>query len=163
MIDMTSGANNRAVMLRMQRMTSASKRGMYKGWIESGQSLRRDAAKEILRHPKSGRIYTVRKGRAGRGPLVRHRASSPGETHANITGRTRRSLSWKTSGFDEMAFGYGVASNKQGNPPDYAKDLEFGTSRMAARPSLQNAIKSNTRNIQTYHGISIKREIEKIR
>ncbi len=163
MIEITVSAESRRVLLRMRNMRRTAKRGMLSGWIQLGESLKRDANKEILRHPKSGRLYRVRAGRSGRGRLRNHRASAPGETHANITGRVRRSLSWKTSGFDEMTFGYGVGSNKQGLPPDYAKDLEFGTKRTKARPSLQNAIKGNIRNAQTYFGIEIKRAINKNR
>ena len=159
MITVTLPPNSRRVILRIVNLPRATRRGMTQGWQQLGESLRRDADRDILRHPKSGRLYRVRTGRAGRGPLRRHRASAPGETHANITGRARRSLSWKAGGADEMVFGYGVGSNRRGNPPVYAKMLEFGTRRMDARPSLQNAIRGNIRNAQTYFGLEIRRAI----
>lgn len=156
MITVTLPPNSARVILRMANLPNASRIGMTRGWQLLGESLKRDANREILRHPKSGRLYIVRP-RGGR--RRRHRASAPGETHANLTGRTRRSLSWRSSGAKEMVFGYGVGSNRQGNPPPYAKMLEFGTSRMKARPSLFNAIKGNIRNGQTYFGMEISRAV----
>ncbi len=157
MITVTLPPNSARMLLRMVNMPSVSRIGMTRGWQQLGESLKRDADREILKHPKSGRLYIVRGGREGRGALKRHRASAPGETHANLTGRTRRSLSWRSGGADEMAFGYGVGSNRRGNPPPYAKMLEFGTKRMKSRPSLFNAIRGNIRNAQTYFGVEIRR------
>ncbi len=116
----------------------------------SGRGLVRATSKEILRKPKGGRIY-IRKDRAGR--RRRHIASAPGETHANMSGKLRRSLGFKVN-LNQIEFGYGVQSN---DAPEYAKFVEFGTRRMRARPSLQNGIKSQRRNFQN----NFEREIGK--
>lgn len=43
-----------------------------------------------------------------------------------------------------MSFGYGITRDA----PDYGKFVEFGTRRMAARPSLENAINFTQGNTQ---------------
>jgi hypothetical protein len=67
-------------------------------------------------------------------------ASAPGETHANLSGRLRRSIGWKVSGTHEMEWGYGVVQKKD-EAPYYAPYVEEGTTRMDARPSLGNAVR----------------------
>lgn len=152
MIRVLASASSRDLLRRITKLDIYAKRGMISGWQDSVESMRRDADREILRHPKAGRLYRVRM-RSGR--IRRHRASRRGETHANLTGTTRKSLSWKTSGFNEATFGYGVGPNRRGNPSEWGKYLEFNLDR----PSLQIAIRTNTRNIQTYHARGIKRAI----
>jgi phage gpG-like protein len=79
-------------------------------------------AKEgIQRGPKSGRVY----GKRG------HRASAPGEYPASDTGRLASSVT--------MILPAAVAPKVTavvGTDVMYGKYLEFGTSRMAARPWL---------------------------
>lgn len=97
--------------------------------------------KEILRKPKSGRTYIVRtKG----GRRRRHIASAPGETHANRSGKTRRSLSWKVFGWDKGRFGYGISTNASNVAPPWAVYMAFddGGSNPSNRPSLENGFNS---------------------
>ncbi|HVL03581.1 MAG TPA: hypothetical protein VM386_04000, partial [Acidimicrobiales bacterium] len=80
--------------------------------------------KQTLSRPGSGRLY---KGRRGRGD---HRASAPGEPPAPDTGQYRNSWSWR------MGAGYvEVGTNLEQGP-----SLEFGSSRMAARPHARPTV-----------------------
>lgn len=107
-------------------------------------ALKKGASKEILRKPKSGTTYLVR---TRGGKRKRHVASAPGETHANLTGRLRRSLSWKVHGWEKAEFGYGVSTNAQNKAPKYGAFLELGTRFMSPRPSLINAVKATNRDV----------------
>ena len=117
-------------------------RQMRHALFDSGKQLKSTANEEILHGKKSGRIYKVR-SRSGR--VRRHRSSAPGETHANLTGATRRSLSWKVRGHKQLTFGYGIV---RGDAPVYARRLEKGGGKLAARPTLANSLQANRRNIQ---------------
>lgn len=128
---------NVAVSRKIEGLGALFKQGMRQAMFKSGHSLIGRASAEILRKPKSGRTYII-VDRAGR--RRRHVASAPGETHANITGKTRRALSFQLHGVSQLEFGYGVSQPKAGMTSDWAEFLEFGTSRMTARPSLQNAL-----------------------
>lgn len=66
-----------------------------------------------------------------------HRASAPGEPPAVLTGRLRSSI----------ASDLKKNSVKIGTNVEYAKWLEFGTSRMEARPFLRPALERNRREI----------------
>ena len=127
---------NETVYREVDQMTTRLQQVFRRGFITYMQALQRRANREILHGKKSGRVYRVRVN----GRVRNHRASAPGETHANLSGRLRRSLSWKVHGWQRAEFGYGVASNASNVAPVYAPFVEFGTSRMAARPSLQNTV-----------------------
>lgn len=113
-------------------MPITTKTGIRQGFIKFGSLLQKDLKTEILRKPKSGREYLIRRG----GRRFRHIASADGETPANISGRLRRSVDYKVQGASRMEFGYN-------NSVDYGKYLEFGTSKMGAKTGIQNSIKKN--------------------
>lgn len=123
----------------IERTPSSTRRAIRQAWFDLGIDLRAEANAEILRKPKGGRVYVVR-GPGGR--RRRHVASAPGETHANLTGRLRKSISWKVHGTDSMEFGYGISTRPSEDAPEYDEHVEFGTSRMEPRPSLDNAIEA---------------------
>ncbi len=108
-----------------------------------GIDMKKEAQKEIDTGSKTGakRPRAVRK----RWPRSSMRASAAGETHANLSWRTRNSIGWKVNGVKQLRFGYGVAPQKQ-KMPSYAPFLEEGTPRgqMGARPSLLNAIRATS-------------------
>ena len=141
----TGDRANQRVYVQIDSLEELTRRAIRHGWFTLGKDLRQTASKEILRRPKSGRVYRVR-GPSGR--RRRHVASAPGETHANLTGAARRSLGWVVTGSRSMEWGYGVDKSA----PEYVKHLEFGTKRMAARPSLQNAMDAVHRNSKMYFG-----------
>lgn len=141
---------SRKAVLTIKNLRKLTKSGVEAAAFTSGQGLVKATSKEIIRKPKGGRTY-IRRDRAGR--KRRHVASAPGETHANMTGRLRRSLGFKVNP-SQLEFGYGVQSN---GAPEYAEFVEFGTSRMKARPSLQNGMRSQRRNFM----VNFEREIGK--
>lgn len=140
-IDITSSSGSTKVLLDLSKVPGFTEASVRKAWFASGADLKNFASKDILRKPKSGILYTHIDSSGRR---RRHRASAPGETHANMTGALRRSLAWKVKGRD-LDFGYGVEVIPA---PEYADWVEGGTTRMDARPSLQNAITANQRNIE---------------
>ena len=133
--------NNR-VFGRIENTFKLTKRGLRQGMFKAGQSLIAEANREILKGQKTGRIY-IRRDRIGR--RRRHQASAPGETHANLTGELRKSLSFQAHGSSELEFGYGVSSGK--DAPEHGKFVEFGTTKMKPRPSLRNALNAEQSNL----------------
>lgn len=138
---------------KIKNIEKLTKSGIEYAAYTSAKGLMKVTSAEILHKPKGGKIY-IRRDRAGR--RRKHRASAPGETHANMTGKLRRSLGFKVNP-REIEFGYGV---EKSNAPDYAGFVEFGTKRMKARPSLQNNIKSERRNFQNNFESQIGKRLE---
>lgn len=79
--------------------------------------------KRILSQPGRGRTYRRR--------TVFHRASAPGDPPAVDLGHYRASWAWVVR---KVASGWELVI---GTPATIGKYLEFGTSRMAARPHLR--------------------------
>jgi len=140
-----AGPEEGHVFVRLYGIQEATRRAIRQSWFTVGKDLQAEANHEILKGRKTGRLYSVK---GSRGRSRRHRASAPGETHANLSGRLRRSISWKVHGTDSMDFGYGVSTTQSNAAPDYASFVEFGTSRMDARPSLKNAINATQRSTE---------------
>lgn len=139
------------VILKIEGFEHATRRALELGSHKSGKRLFDVASNEILRGKKTGRLYKVRLGKRTR----RHRASAAGESHANITGKLRRSMSHKVLS-DGLEFGYGVTKN---NAPEYGQHLEFGTKNMKPRPTIQNAIRASEADM---HGIYAKEIVSEI-
>jgi HK97 gp10 family phage protein len=100
-----------------------------KGVYASAQHVVAEAKKSILDGEKSGRIYKHRS--------VMHQASAPGEAPASDTGRLVNSLHADMAGPGEAEAIAGSASVL------YAGMLEFGTSKMAARPFFFPALEKS--------------------
>ncbi|MCW8929394.1 MAG: hypothetical protein OQL19_04035 [Gammaproteobacteria bacterium] len=147
------GPGTDLVFLKLETVNKATLFATRKAWFKVGKDLKATANREILKKPRQGRLYILRY--AG-GRKRRHRASRPGEYHANMTGALRRSMQWKVKGFD-LNFGYGVANKKA---PKYAPWVEKGTKRMAARPSLKNAIDANMKNAEQHTLASVLAEFK---
>lgn len=156
MITVRQGRENERVFANLASVEGGTRRAVRQTWFGLGQDLRKEANREILRKPKGGNTYTVRSRTTGR--PRRHVASAPGETHANLTGDLRRSLSWKVHGHDSMDFGYGLVPGTGRNEPKYSAYVEFGTRRMAARPSLANAIDATQADAEQHWEESMFRE-----
>ena len=92
---------------------------------------------------KTGNVYFVRK----KGRRVRHQASAPFETHADLSGVLRRSLAFKVQGTENLKIGYGVNPNR--DAPVYAL-IEFGFGNIQPRPSIANVLDDppNTHNLE---------------
>jgi HK97 gp10 family phage protein len=88
-------------------------------------------AKQLASTPGRGRVYGRR----------RHRASAPGDGPAVDTGRLRASIAHEVgrTGTTLVA--------RVGTDVEYAKFLELGTSKMAARPFLRPALTQTIGNL----------------
>ena len=135
--------NSRSAIINIKSIKKLTKSGMEHAFDTSAVGLRKATSDQILIKPKGGRTYTYR---TPSGRRRRHVASAPGETHANLHGALRWSLGYKVNGANSLEFGYGVQSKSPA--PDYASAIEFGSSRIKARPSLSNGINSQVRNFQ---------------
>ena len=121
--------NNKQVFTQLNDLNDLTRRGIRRFWFALGKGLIKEFNTEVLRKPRSGRVYKVRRGKTVR----RHTASRPGETPANLSGNYRKSVGYQIRGVMEMQFG---------NRAEYAGFLENGTSKMAERPGLGNAVDS---------------------
>ena len=139
-------------ILRIKSTEKTTRRGLRQGMFKAGHTLISAASTEILHGNKTGVIY-IRRDRKGR--KRRHQSSAPSETHANMTGALRRSLSFQMWGSNGIEFGYGVSGQ---TAPDYAPWVEFGTTKMKARPSLLNALESQEGNINQH----LENEVRKV-
>lgn len=147
MIAFEADGANEEIFRELGQIHGDMRRAIRKAWFALGKDLKKEANTEILRKPRAGRKYFIR-GPSGR--RRRHVASLPGETHANRTGKLRRSLSWKVHGHESMDFGYGISTRGSNQAPEYDAWVEFGTMLMFARPSLENAIEATQRNAETH-------------
>ncbi len=138
LIGMVSKRHNLAEFKKLNKVRQKTQQSVRQAWFGLGRDLETEGKKEIKRTPKSGRTYFIRT-KSGR--IRRHVASAPGETHANLTGKLRRSVSWKVHGYSRMEFGYGVATISSNAAPEYDVFVEDGTSRMQPRPSIENAVR----------------------
>tara|TARA_Y100001937_G_scaffold9347_1_gene11516 strand:- start:191 stop:640 length:450 start_codon:yes stop_codon:yes gene_type:complete len=97
-----------------------------------GQLIRGEAVKSIQTGMKSGRIYEKYN------PRRTHRASAPGEAPASDTGNLVRNIRVEQKTKDIV----NVESRA-----NYSKFLEFGTSKMLARPFLFPAFEKSKSKI----------------
>lgn len=144
-------ASSKRVIKEIIGLDNLTKQGINQGMSDSGNALIKRASTEILRKPKSGRTYFIRNKRGRR---RKHVASAPGETHANLTGATRRSLSFKLKDATSFDFGYGVSGGNVA--PEYAAQLE------STRPSLQNAVKDQEQKMVQHFERQILRQFKLI-
>lgn len=156
MIEIKEDKRNQRVFVEILDLSDITRRSIRRAWFALGRDLKRATNAEILRKPKSGRVYVVR-GPSGR--RRRHVASAPGETHANLFGSLRRSLSWKVHGTRSLEFGYGVSTTARNVMPEYGPHVELGTENMEARPSLWNGIKATQRNAEQHFEEMWRREL----
>lgn len=100
-----------------------------KGLFASAKKIEGDAKRSILNGEKTGRTYK-------RGNVL-HRASAPGQAPASDTGWLVNSIN---SYLGERLTALVVAGR---GLVSYARHLEFGTSKMAARPFMFPAVEQN--------------------
>lgn len=101
--------------------------------INLGVMLFEREVKKELQKPGTGRLYKRRR-RRGRGQF--HRASAPGHPPASDMGRLRASITRLVE--RELLAWVGQV----GTDVKYGAHLEFGTSRMAARPFMLTTLES---------------------
>lgn len=106
-----------------------------KALFVAGSYVEQDAKVSIAQGEKTGRVY--KRGN------VTHRASAPGEAPASDTGRLVNSINVRPAEGElavDVVAGGGIVK--------YARMLEFGTSKMAARPFLFPALEKNKQKIR---------------
>lgn len=145
------GKDNKRILVNKTDIAGMTRRGIRQGFFKLGADLKKTANKQILKKPKSGRTYLVRRGKTRR----RHTASATGESPANLSGNYRRSINFKIIGSTRLIFGAGK------NGVEYAKFLEEGTKNMGERPGLGNAVKKTQRNAVNYFSNNIEKFIKK--
>ena len=101
--------------------------------LESGSIVKGEAQQSLADGKKTGKI--VKKPNSN----VKHQRSAPGEAPATDTGRLVSGLSVEMHADGE---GVDIASNAK-----YSAALEFGTSRMRARPFMVPALENSRRKI----------------
>lgn len=101
--------------------------------LASATKVHKEASKSLTNGKKSGRIYK-------RGKSIIHQASAAGEAPANDTGTLLRSLSFY--GFKDKLEATVTSRLK------YAKMLEFGTTKIKARPFMFPAYEKSKAWIQ---------------
>ena len=142
---------NEKILLNTKDIAKQTRRGIRQGFFQLGSELKKTANRQILKKPKSGRTYLIRRGKTRR----RHVASAAGESPANISGEYRRSINFKLIGSTKLIFGAGNSD------VPYADFLETGTKNMESRPGLGNAVKSVQRNARRYFSSNIEKFIKK--
>jgi hypothetical protein len=143
-----SSIHNSKPFMKIMKLRSKTKKAVRASWFDLGRDLKNEANKEILRKPKGGKTYWIR---TQSGRRKRHVASKPGETHANLSGTLRRSISWKVHSYQRMEFGYGFATNSSNRAPVYDFVIEDGFNfkdgrKIKPRPSIANAVGKVKRN-----------------
>ena len=111
------------------------------------QLIRGEAIRSIQTGPKSGRVYEKYN------PRRTHRASAPGQAPASDTGNLVSQIRVRQENKDLIK----VESNAL-----YSSFLEFGTSKMLARPFLFPATEKSRPKIAQAVFNKVKQEIQKI-
>lgn len=151
MIEIKADHNNRKIEIKLKGIANSTRQGIRQGFFEYGQDLVKTLNKNVLKRPKGGKIYLIRRGKSRR----KHRASEPGETAGNISGNYRKTVDFKLKGSDSMIFGAGSSQ------VPYAEYLEKGTRKMKPRPGLEIAVKETERNAKNYMENQIKKYVHK--
>ena len=120
---------------RLRGLVEEIKRPLRDAIGESAEQVR-EAAVAAMREPKSGRVYRAPGGGS-------RRASAPGEAPAVSSGRLVGSLRASTAA-DGLTASVGVDETAA----PHARALEFGTSRLAARPILAPALEASRGDIE---------------
>ena len=120
--------------------------GIRQAFFQHGKLVQRTARHKIINPPKTGRLYNVP------GTNRRHRASAPGEAPANLSGALQRSIDFKVS-TNELEVGADT---------HYAKRLELGDDKIAARPYLWPSIQEHEQDLVRSSELEIKAEHNKL-
>jgi len=110
---------------QLRRLADDVRREVGQVVLGAAVEMRADIVQSIQRGPASGRTYKKSN------PTRTHTASAPGQPPMSDTGRLANSIT-----FDRL----GDLTAVVGSNLDYAPWLEYGTSRMAARPFFRPAV-----------------------
>ena len=109
----------------LRRLSDDLRREVGQVVLGAAVEMRADIVTSIQRGPASGRVYEKYN------PRRTHKASAPGQAPMSDTGRLANSIT-----FDRV----GDLTATVGSALNYAPWLEYGTSRMAARPFFRPAV-----------------------
>lgn len=105
----------------------------------------RNTTLETLSGQRTGRVYQVP------GSQVTYTASAPGEPPATRVGDLKKSVHAGVEDEDGSVVGYvGIPKGEKGD--DYGPALEYGTSKMAARPWLHPSFEKSQERVQQIFG-----------
>jgi HK97 gp10 family phage protein len=130
-ITLSGGKELQAALQNMQGQLASE---VSKAVTGTALELRGDVIKRINRGPASGRVYQKYN------PRRTHQASAPGQAPASDTGRLANSIFFDTRGPLTAVVGSNVV---------YALYLEYGTTRMAARPFFRPAVEAIRPKLQS--------------
>lgn len=138
---------------RLQGLPEAINKPVRQAIAARALDVETDAKQSVLGGGKTGREYKRGKNRI-------HQASAAGEAPASDTGRLVSAISHKVTngGLDAEIGVFGSIIDDKGKARNYARDLEFGTSKMAARPFLFPALEKNKQKIRS----SVARAVGKV-
>ncbi len=109
----------------LRRLSGDLREEAGKAVLATAIEMQADIVKSVQRGPASGRVYEKYS------PRRTHQASAPGQPPMSDTGRLANSIT-----FDRI----GDLTATVGSALNYAAWLEYGTSRMAARPFFRPAV-----------------------
>lgn len=145
---------NQRVMMANAKLPNHISKGIRKGAYISGKALVADLRSDMNKSKtgKTYKVYTGIGGKALKRPKL-HKASSSSETPAVISGEFRKSVDFLVRGNRTLEFG----SGNEGLAKDYARVLELGSGRMAARKPLGRTVKKLGNQVKT----NLAREVNK--
>ena len=134
MIKIKTTKRTKTVLVTLSKHLDIHEKGIRQAFYEIGHDVIRETRRLILVGPKTGRMYGT------------HRASAPGESPANQTGRLAKSGDYKVHGSSSMTVGETIPE---------AKFLEDGTRNMAPRPHVIRAINNCARNtMESFYSVT---------
>ena len=147
---------NEKVIMANAALPNHITKGIRMGAYISGKQLVENLRKD-MKLKKSGRTYKVYVGVSGALKKARlHTASAPSETPAVISGKFRKSIDFLVRGNRTLEFG----SGNEGIAKEYAKVLELGSSKMAARKPLGRTVKKLEKQVKSNIEIEINKQIK---
>lgn len=156
-VHVAGSAGNDKIIFNLEHLGHSTRNGVRKALYRIGKDISRIAKRSIIEGPKTGRLYRIK----GRKNL--HRASAPGEPPANLKGNLQKSVGFIVQGQELIVGAGGPDGQSHGNANidvDYAKRLEKGDARVAARPFLLKAIMKRQGQTQNEFESEIKKNLE---
>ena len=121
---------------KLKSLGASMEDAIFGGVILTANDIRTDAVKSIQKHSPGNQVQRSRQG----GGTYTHTAAAKGGAPNSDTGKLVASIAVEPHRSGIFAL---VGSNL-----DYAGFLEFGTSKMDARPWLEPALRNNADNLQ---------------
>ena len=141
---------NQETLRKINYASKTTQRAVRRAFFVIGHQLVKTAKEQVLKGPKTGRIYRIKRGKR----YKNHQASAAGESPANLSGELRKSIGFEIKGSEQLEFGSGRGGVK------YARYLEEGTKKMAPRPLLGNAFAAEQSQIQQIFSNEIQKALK---